>query len=110
MYTSYYILLVLATKDLINEYVKPTTQFKLVTGTKPSISHLRVLFCQCIVQKSTAHIRKNSLNMHHPAQNSFCGVFVGIPQHQKGCLVYVPHKLNILSLYNVVFYEIFLSA
>ena len=39
----------------------------------------------------------------------FQGIFIGIPQHQKGYLVYVPHKSKIVSLYDVVFDESFSS-
>ena len=105
MYAADNIFPVLPIKYLINEDSKPTAPCKLVTGTKPSISHLCVLFCSCFVKKSTAHIGKKVLNMRHQAQKDFCGIFVGIPQHQKGCLVYVPHKHNIISSYDVIFYE-----
>ena len=44
MYTADRILPVLPIKDLINEYGETTTLFKLATGTKTSISNLRVLF------------------------------------------------------------------
>ena len=47
MYTTYHIFLVLPIKDLINEDGDPTTPHKLATGTKPSGSHLRVLFFPC---------------------------------------------------------------
>ena len=50
IYTAYHILLVLPIKDLINEDGEPTTSFKLVTGTKPSTSHLNVLFSPYVVQ------------------------------------------------------------
>ena len=50
MYTADHIFLVIPIKDLINKDGEPTTPFKLVTGTKPSISHLRVLFCPCVEQ------------------------------------------------------------
>ena len=55
MHTEYHILLVLPIKDFINKDGNPTTPYKLATGTKPSISHLCVLFCLCVVQKATAH-------------------------------------------------------
>ena len=55
MYTTDHIFPVLPIKDLINEDGDPTTPFKLVTGMKPSVSHLRVLFCPCVVRKATAH-------------------------------------------------------
>ena len=87
MYTADHIFPVLPIKDLINEDGELTTPFKVAKGTKPSISHLRVLFCPCVVQKDTAHVGTNELNMYQQAQKSFRGTFVGIPQHQKGYLV-----------------------
>ena len=65
MYTADNIFQVLKIRDMINEYGKPTTPFKLTTITKPSVSHLRVLFCPCVVQKYTAHFDKKVLNMRH---------------------------------------------
>ena len=67
------------------------------------MSHLRVLFCPCVVQKSKAHIETKTLNMHHQSQKGFRGIFVGILEHQKGYLVYVPSTINILSSYDFVF-------
>ena len=83
MYTTDRIFPILPIKDLINKYGDPTTPYKLVTGTKPSVSHLRVLFCPFVVWKATSHVGKKTLNMRHQAQKGFCGIFVGIPQHQK---------------------------
>ena len=51
MYTKDHIFPVLPIKDLINEDGDPTKSCKLATGTKPSVSHLRVLFCPCVVGK-----------------------------------------------------------
>ena len=82
MYTTYHIFPVLPIKDLINEDGDPTTPHKLGTGTEPSVSHLRVLFCPCVVQKATAHVETKTLSMRHQAQKGFCGIFVGIPEHQ----------------------------
>ena len=65
MYTPDHILPVLKIKDLINEDGDPTTPFKLTTGIKPSILHLYVLFCPCVLQKSTAHVETQELNMLH---------------------------------------------
>ena len=48
--------------------------------------------------------------MRHQTQKGFRGIFVGIPQHQKGYLVYVTSTRNVISLYNVVFDESFSSA
>ena len=89
MYTSDLILPVLPIKNLINKDGDPKTLQKLATGTKPSVSHLRVLFCPCVVRKATAHVETKTLNMRHQAQKGFRGIFVGIPEPQKGYLVYV---------------------
>ena len=84
MYTTDHIFPVLPIKDLINKDGDPTTPYKLATGTKPSVSHLRILFCLRVVRKATAHVETKTLNMRHQAQNGFRGIFVGITQHQKG--------------------------
>ena len=89
MYTTDQIFPVVPIKDPINEDGDPTMPHKLARGTKPSVSHLRVLFCPCVVRKSTAHVETKTLNMCHQAQKGFCGIFVGITEHQKGYLVYV---------------------
>ena len=83
MYMTYHIFQVLTIKDLIKEYGVPTTPYKLATSIKPSVSYLRVLFFPCIVWKGTAHVGTKALNMCHQAKKGFCGIFVGIPQHQK---------------------------
>ena len=110
MYTTDHIFPVLPIKDLINEDGDPTTPYKLATGTKPSVSHLRVLFCPYAVQKAMAHVETKTLNMRHQAQKEFHSIFVGIPRHQKGYLVYVPSTRNLISSYDVVFDESFSSA
>ena len=107
-YATDHIFPVLPIKDLINEDGNPTMTHKLATGTKPSVSHLHVLFFPCVVRKSTAYIETKTLNMRHQAQKGFRGIFVGIPQHQKGYLVNVPSTRKVISLYGVVFDEIFL--
>ena len=68
MYTTDHIFLVLPIKDIINKDGDPTTPHKLATGMKPSVSHLYVLFCPCVVRKATAHVETKTLNMHHQAQ------------------------------------------
>ena len=50
IYTSDHIFLVLPIKYLINEDGDQKTPHKLATGTKPSVSHLCVLFCPCDVR------------------------------------------------------------
>ena len=48
--------------------------------------------------------------MRHQAQKGFCGIFVGIPQHQKGYLVYVPSTRKVILWYDVVLDESVSSA
>ena len=48
--------------------------------------------------------------MRHQAQKGFRGIFVRIPQHQKGYLVYVPSTRKVILSYDVVFDESFSSA
>ena len=78
IYTTDHIFMVIPINDLINEDGKPTTPFKFATGTKPSVSHLRVLFCACVVQKATANVNKKALNLRYQVQKGFRGIFVGI--------------------------------
>ena len=96
MYVTYHILPVLPIKYLINEDGEPTMPFKVATGTKSSVSHL---------QKDTAHVRTKALKICHQAQKGFRGIFIGIPQHQKGYLVYIPSTRKIIYSYDVVFDE-----
>ena len=110
IYTTDHIFFVLPIKYLTNKDGDPTTPHKLATGTKPSVSHLRVLFCPCVVHKATAQVETKTLNMRHQAQKEFCGIFVGIPEHQKGYLVYVPSTRKVIPSYDVVFDESFSSA
>ena len=105
MYTTDHIFPVLPIKDIINEDGDPTTPHKLATGTKPSVSHLRVLFCPCFVRKATAHVDTKTLNTRHQAQKGFRGISAGIPEHLKGYLVYVPSTREVISSYDVVFEE-----
>ena len=56
MYTTDHIFPVIPIKDLINKDGDTTMPHKLATGTKPSVSHLRVLFCPCVVRRATAHV------------------------------------------------------
>ena len=86
------------------------TPHKLATGTKNSVSHLRVLFCPCVVHKAKGHVETKTLNMRHQAQKGFRGIFIGIPEHQKGYIVYVPSTRKVISSYDVVFDESFSIA
>ena len=110
MYKTDHIFPVLPIKDLINEDGNTTTPYKLSTGKKPSVSHLRVLFCPFVVRKATSHVDTKTLNMCHQAQKGFCGIFVGIPEHKKGYLVYVPSTIKEISSYDVVFDKSVFSA
>ena len=110
MYTTDHIFPVLPIKDLINEDGDTTTPYKLATGMKPSVSHLRVLFCPCVVWRAMAHVETKTLNMRHQTQKGFRGISVGIPQHQKGYLVYVPSTRKVISSNDVLFDESFSSA
>ena len=110
MYTTDRIFPVVPIKDLINKDGDPTTPHELATGTKRSVSHLRVLFCPCVVHKATTYVVTKTLNMRHQSQKGFCSIFVGIPRHQKGYLVYEPSTRKVISSYDVVFDEMFSSA
>ena len=63
MYTTYHIFPVLPIKYLINKDGNPTTPHKLATGTKPSVSHLRmfnVFVSTCAVAFCTTHGKNNT--------------------------------------------------
>ena len=70
---------------------------------------MRVIF-PCVVQKASAQVGTKVLNTRHQAQKCFRSIFVGIPNHQKGYLVYVPSSRKIISSYDVVFDESFSST
>ena len=110
MYTTDQKIPVLSIKDLINKDDDMTMPFKLTTGTKPSVSHLRISFCSCVVRKSTAHVGTKALNMCHQAKKGFHVIFVRISQQQKGSLVYIPHTRKIISSYGVIFGDSFSSG
>ena len=69
---------------------------------KPSVSNPYILFFH-VMQKS--HVDKKLLNMHHLSQKCFRVIFVGIPQHQKGYVIYVPITWKIVSSHDVLFYK-----
>ena len=110
MYRTDGIFPILPINDMINKDGDLTTTYELTTGTKPKVSHLCVLFSPCVVQKASAHVGTKALNMRHQTQKGFRGIFVGIPQHQKGYLVYVPSTRKIIYSCDVVFDERFSSA
>ena len=51
------------------------------------------------------HVDTKVLNMHHQSQKRFRVIFIGIPQHQKGYLIYVPITWKIVSSHDVVLDE-----
>ena len=87
IHTTDHIFPILPIKKLVNQDVERTAPHKLTTDMKPSVSNLRVLFCSCALRKATAHADTKALNMCHQSQKGFSGIFVGIPQHQKGYLI-----------------------
>ena len=86
IYTKDHIFPVLPIKDLINKYGNLTMPFKLATGKKPSISHLRVLFCPCVVQRATAHNGTKTLNLCQQAQKVFAVSLFEFHSIKKGIL------------------------
>ena len=58
MYTTDHIFLVIPIKYVINEDGDPTTPYKMTTGTKPSVSHLRVLFFHVLYVKLRRTLRQ----------------------------------------------------
>ena len=76
MYTTDNILSALPIKHLVNQDGEPTMTQKLATGTKPSVSSLRVLLCPCVVLKATENVEIKSLNMRHQLQTVFCVIFL----------------------------------
>ena len=63
MYTTDHIFPVIPIKHLVNQYGEPTMPHKLKTGTKYSLSKLRVLFFPCVVQKAASHVDTKALNI-----------------------------------------------
>ena len=110
MYTTDNIFPVIPIKHLVNQDGEPNTPHKLATGTKPSVSKIHVLFFPFVVQNATANIDPKALNMRHKSQKGFRGIFVEIPQHQKGYLIYVPSTRKIVYSHDVVFDKTFSSA
>ena len=79
MFTEDHIFPVLPIKDLINEHGEPNKLFKIATGSNPSVLHLRVLFCPCVVCKATTRVWTKHLNMCHQLKKCFRGIFFGTP-------------------------------
>ena len=110
MYNTHHIFYVLPIKHLINRDGETTALHKLLTGTKPSVSNIEILFCLYVLQKAAAHVDGKALNICHQPQKCFQGISVGITQHQKGYLTYVPIPHKIVSSHDVVFDKTFSST
>ena len=109
MYTEDHISPVLPIKYIINKDGESTTPSKLATGRNLQYHILCIIF-SFVVHKANASVGAKSLNISQQAQKGFCNIFIGITQHQKGCLVYAIHRLKIEYSYNVGFDENFFSA
>ena len=90
MYTTDIIFPVISIKHWANQDRELAMPHKLATGTKPSVTNLHDLFFPCVVRKATEIFYTKALNMRHQPQKGFRGVFITIPQHQKGYLIYIP--------------------
>ena len=108
MYTTDRIFTALPTKNLVNQDIEPNMPHKLATGTKPSLSNPRVLFCPCVLRKVTEHVYTKELNVLHQSQKIFQGILFLIKKHQKGYLIYVYSTRKIVSSHDVTFDETFL--
>ena len=99
IYTTDHIFLVLPIKYLINKDGEPTTPRHVRN------LHYHIYACYFFIccMESYYTQRQKALSMHYEAQNGFCGIFVGISQHQKGCILYVKMTRNIIYSYGIVF-------
>ena len=109
IYTVNHIFLILPIKDPINKDDKPTTPFKLVTGKKPSITFTRVILSICCT-KSYCTCWDKGIKYTSSRVKWFPRYLRWNSTTSKRYLVYVPHRWNIISPYNVVFDEIFSSV
>ena len=57
-----------------------------------------------------AHVETKTVYMRHQTQKGYRGIFIGMLEHQKGYLLYVPSTRKVISSYDVVFDESFSSA
>ena len=74
---------------------------------KPSVSNLHFSYYPYAVQNSTAHVATKGLNIRNQPQKKYRGIFVGIPQHPHGYLIYEPSTQKIVSSHDIVFDKIF---
>ena len=103
MYTTDHIFPVLPIKRLVNQDSEPARTHKISTGSRTSVSNLNVLLCLCVVLKATEYVDTKALNMCHKSLKGFIIIFVGIPQHQKGYLIYISSTRKTVSSNIVIF-------
>ena len=103
---THHIIPVLPIMHLVNQDGEPTTTQKLATSTNPPVSKFTFSIL-CVVQKFTSGIEGKALKMRHQSEKDFWSTFIGIPQRQKGYLIYVLTAQNIVSSHDVVFVKQF---
>ena len=86
VYITHHIFPFLTFNPLINQYDEANTLYKLLTGSNPSVSNLRVILFPCVVRKVPANNNGRLLNMRHQSQKAFRGIFAEITQQKM-----VPH-------------------
>ena len=74
-----------------------------------SIIFTHVILSMCCTESYCTRWEKG-VKYASPSTKGFRGIFVGIPEYQKGYLVYVTSTGNIISSYDVVFDESFSST
>ncbi|MGH3056509.1 MAG: hypothetical protein ACRDL7_16160, partial [Gaiellaceae bacterium] len=89
---------------------RPSTPYELSEGKKPRISHLRTLFCPCIVKKDSVRQNGHLQRTNNLPQRGIRGVFIGFPSDQAGSLVYIPSTRQIIVSADVAYDETFSSA
>ena len=94
-------------KHLVNHDGVPTTPHKLAAGTNLQYQTYVFIF-SFVLQKATSRIDTKELNIFHQSEKGFGGIFVGIPQYQKGNLIYVPGTQKIFYSHDVAFEKVFL--
>ena len=87
----------------LTNYATQTGNWNKTFNIKPTC-----FIFSCVIRKANAHVDKKALNMHYQSQKGSQIICIGIPQHQKGYLIYVPSTGKIVSSHDVVFCGTFL--
>ena len=70
------------------------------TETQSLVSHLRVLFCPCIVCKAMANVQTKTLNIRHQEQKGFRGIFDALESQRRYCeILFALDDTCLTSLY-----------